>query len=159
MPRTGAPTKLNKKKQQAFCEAIKLGLSRTRAARLIGVTMQTIENWCSWGKRDGKGKYFTFLKSVIQSEEFFVEDNLRTIRNAAKGNDQIKETRTTLDSKGKIKEQIVIVKEQKPLWTASAWLLERRCPQEFSQHQIIDDKSAEKVAEDLEDILNGGKNE
>ena len=151
----GAYGKLSKKKQEAYCEAIRLGLSKSRAARLIGVSLQTVDNWYRWGQEEGcKKKYFQFFKRVTQSQEQFVEDNLKIIREAAQGGKQLKETRITYNSEGKIKEEIVIIKDIKPTWQAGSWLLERKHPAEFSQHSIIEDRTAEKVAEDLEGILN-----
>lgn len=150
----GSHGKISKKKREAYCEAIRLGLTKTRAIRLIGVSMQTIDNWCRWGERDGKGKYFHFWKSVIKAQELFIEDNLLNIQAVAQGKNQIKETKTTYDKDGKIKEEIVTVKDNKPQWTASAWLLERRHPQDWSQHQIIEDKTADNMANSLDEILN-----
>jgi len=152
----GAPSKLTKKRHKALIDAVLLGMSKARAARLVGINPCSISTWLKKGKESEKtNKYTRFYKDYINAEEKFIEDNLRLIRSAAQGKYKTKEVRTTYNKEGAIKEQIEITKDLKPQWTASAWLLERKHPAEFSQHQIIDDNTSEKVAENLEDILNG----
>lgn len=88
----------------AFVAAIKSGLSRTSAASKAGIGRKTVYRWIEQGEA-GVEPYTQFVKALFDAETDHQTRLLRTIESAA----------------------------EEGTWQASAWILERRYPLEWSQ--------------------------
>ena len=103
----GRPTKLTQDMTKRLCEAIKLGMSRERAAWFVGITRQTLQNWLKMAEGRKSGKYVDFFDSLKKAEADAIAVNLKNLHTAAQGG----------------------------AWQASAWMLERRYPREYGRNQ------------------------
>jgi hypothetical protein len=133
----GRSTKLTPEIQVLIVKAIKSGLSNLRAAQLSGISEPCFYLWKRRGEEEKAGPYHRFLEALKQAETEFIATALKRIEQAAKGGRQVKETKESYDAKGKLTERIVTVKRAAPIWTADAWLLERRVPEEFSRNRTL----------------------
>lgn len=62
-PDFGRPTEFNDERAKAAIEAVRIGKSKSGAARAAAVTSETIDNWCSQGH--------TFINSKGEAVDFF----------------------------------------------------------------------------------------
>jgi hypothetical protein len=91
--------------QKVILAGIAAGLPRKHAAERAGITEQTLNSWLRKGKtKRAPAEFLSFLSALKKAEADAVARNVAIIQTAAKG--------------GK--------------WTAAAWWLERRYPEEFS---------------------------
>lgn len=104
----GRPTKLTPDMQKRICEAIRLGMTRERAAWFCGIHRITFLRWIARGDKATSGKYFEFCEALKKAETEGIAVNLKNIHNAA----------------------------QSGAWQASAWILERRHPEEYGRNAI-----------------------
>jgi transposase len=98
----GRVPKLTPEAHRVIVEAVSAGVPQKYAAQRAGVTPQSIRNWLSRGKREPSGIYFDFLAAMKKAEADAIARNVAIVQKAAV---------TT--------------------WTAAAWWLERRYPDEF----------------------------
>lgn len=101
-----------------FITAIKMGFSNEKACGYAGVSEPTLYAWLNKGEEDeklGNTKtiYFKFFKEYKKAKSDFVMRHMVRITEASDNGN----------------------------WQASAWLLERRCPQDFA----ITNKPVDKV--------------
>lgn len=106
----GRKTTLTKEVIELVCGHIEGGLSNRDAAKLSGISETSFYEWISRGEKDKeknkKTIYAEFADNIKASMVVFKAWNLQQIRNAAK---------------------------QTKHWTAAAWLLERKFPEEFGK--------------------------
>lgn len=118
-------------------EALRLGMTYEKACRLAGVKMGTFMFWKNKAKDAKSGVYFDFWCQVQQAIVEAEEACLQVIRDAAKGGTpqkEIKEVRAA-NKEGTLVtvERVVTRKKTAPAWQAAAWLLERRCPEDYGK--------------------------
>jgi hypothetical protein len=101
----GRPTKLTPEVQQEIGQNIIDGLSFADSAEMAGITYETFNNWMKEGKTASEGIYFQFFQYIKTCEMEGKKENIRIIREAGRNGN----------------------------WPASAWLLERRYPDEFGR--------------------------
>lgn len=101
----GRPTKLTPKVQERVCEAIAQGATYALAAKYAGIHYDTFNEWMKAGEEAESGEFSDFSDAVKEAEGKAAVKWLKKIEVAAnKGN-----------------------------WTAAAWKLERRYPQEYGR--------------------------
>ena len=105
----GRPTKLNKEVCKTIADGITLGMPYEHAAVSAGVSYDTFNNWMKKGKVQKSGKYFEFFKTIKEAEAKGIKNNLALITKSSKEGS----------------------------WQASAWILERRHPEEFGRREVI----------------------
>lgn len=109
---TGRPTRLTPQAHDLYVKAIIVGVPKNKAAALIGMDVSTVTEWMRRGEsraRNGRaasGVYVAFAADVRRAEAEFVTRALTHIQRAASQDGQ---------------------------WTAAAWLLERRHPEDFGR--------------------------
>jgi hypothetical protein len=109
----GRKSILNLKLQREIGKNIKLGMPLKFAAEAAGITETTFYNWMARGEKEKKGQFFEFFEYIKQCQSTAVQLHLKLITKAAtKGN-----------------------------WQASAWILERRHPEEFGRRDNLNIKS------------------
>lgn len=112
MSKRGRKTKLTPELQEEICKYIKQGNYAKTACLLCNISEATYYNWLERGKTSKSGKYVEFLESIKKAEKFADAYFVQIIRKAA---------------------------EKHPMnWTAAAWLLERRSPQEWGNKEELD---------------------
>ena len=104
----GRPTKLNPTIQGLLCDAIVKGLPFNHACSLVGISYQTMREWMKKGKNQLEGLYRDFYVAIKKSEALVVQNALESIHSASRAG----------------------------TWTASAWLLERRYPEQFGRKRL-----------------------
>lgn len=124
MASKGRPTKLTPDMQKRICEAIKLGMSRERAAWFCGIDRVTLQRWLKAAEGRASGKYVDFCNSLKKAEADAIAVNLKNLHTAA----------------------------QNGAWQASAWMLERRYPQEYGRNVNITDDASKRVADAIENL-------
>ena len=120
MPRTGRPTKLTPSLSAAFCEQLGVGLSRTKASALVGVSKKAVFEWLRLGRRADSGPHAEFLAAVLAAEATFVAEQLSTVVRAATPR-RARTTRTTTFADGRV--VTVVTERVQADWRTAAWLL------------------------------------
>lgn len=105
-----AKTKLNPTIQKQIGDNITLGMPLKYAAESVGISEVTFYNWLKKGKTESKGKFFEFAEHVNACKAKAIQLHLKLITKAA--------------SEGS--------------WQASAWILERRHPEEFGRKDRLE---------------------
>lgn len=138
MAQRGRPPKLTPETAARFCGFIADGMSRNRAADLIGVHRTTVLNWIKMS-RNGKGgkAYSTFSAEIAVAEAEFIRRNLKSVEKAAtprRGVVVKTTTRKTFDLDGnetgtsEVTERTV---KRELDWGAAKWLLECKDRESF----------------------------
>lgn len=89
-------------------------MTRERAASYAGIGLSTFHEWMSNGRDDELGIYSDFSEAVKRAESEGIAINLKNIHTAAQDGN----------------------------WQASAWILERRHPDEYGKNVTIRDDTA-----------------
>lgn len=131
----GRPPKLTRELIDKICNGVRLGFTFKDAAMFAGVPERTFYDWKVQAEREGASPLFkSFLHelklAMVQGEAVL----LKRIHDASSGGQTVTETRTLRDKKGDIIEETVATKTTPPLWTAAAWILERRHPDKWGRH-------------------------
>lgn len=100
--------KLTPEITQQICTLISQGIPNKTAAQTCGICESTFYSWLQRGQEVKSGKYLEFLESIKKAEAQSIADSVQRIKKA--GEKQ---------------------------WTALAWLLERRHPNEWGNKQNI----------------------
>lgn len=101
----GRPSKLTPEVQAKFLQGLKLGLTYRLAASFAGVGESTVHRWIARGDTEIDGPYRAFRESIKEAEGVHAAQIMaRIIKAADNGN-----------------------------WQASAWILERRYPDDFGR--------------------------
>jgi hypothetical protein len=103
---SGRPTKLDDLVAKRIVDAVRLGAPWYLAAEAGGVGRSTLKQWKARGA-DGEEPYAAFLARLKSAEAEGAVGALRVIQKAAENG----------------------------VWTASAWLLERRYPKSFGRRE------------------------
>lgn len=136
-------SKLTPDMQSAIVKAIRGGLTYEQSAMMSGISAATFYNWKAKGDKATSGIYFEFMEALKRANVEARAINLQGINKAAQGGLQY--TETSVSEKRELDpatgEMRVVATETKtttkktlPVWTANAWLLERRFPTEFGRH-------------------------
>jgi hypothetical protein len=105
--KVGRRPKLCPEVQRRLCEAIVGGNTRETAARYAGVTYSTLHHWLTRGRKASRGRFRQLLEAVKKAE------NDAVVRNVA-----------------------IINKAAQKTWTAAAWWLERRRPDDWARKDV-----------------------
>lgn len=134
--RNRTPDKLTPETQKVIVEAIAAGVPQRHAAERAGVTAWTIQHWMRRGKKDRSGVYSHFFSAMKKAEADRLAASVARIGLAAKGGQVIERTTTTTSKTTKDGTTITNTKTVERIapgqWTADAWFLERRHPDEFA---------------------------
>lgn len=103
----GSGEKLTQKISKQIVQGIRLGMPMKYAAQRAGVTYSSVFRWKREVAAGRNGIYKQFVEGLKRAEGAFIARNLKVIDTAAK----------------------------EKTWQASAWLLERRSPENFSAHR------------------------
>lgn len=130
----GRPSKLTEETQARICEGIRLGMTYARAAASVRIDYTTLRKWMIKGEASVSGQYREFFDAVKEAEADCTKACLAVIRRAALGDPA----------------HAVV-----PQWTAAAWLLERRYPQEYGKvARILEPASDQKDQPEPGELIN-----
>jgi hypothetical protein len=103
----GRPTLLNPTRQTALLNAIEQGMPLKQAAAIAGMSYDTLNNWQNRGENESAPpEYRQFCQLLRRSQAVAMQVHVSSICDAAKRD-----------------------------WRAAAWMLERRCPEDFARPQ------------------------
>ena len=105
-----AKTKLNPTIKKQIGDNITLGMPLKFAAEAAGISEVTFYNWMNRGESESKGQFFEFHEYIKECQSKAVQLHLKLITKAA----------------------------TEGAWQASAWILERRHPEEFGRREKIE---------------------
>lgn len=105
-----AKTKLTPQLQEQIGNNITLGMPLKFAAEAAGITEVTFYNWLKRGEAESKGQFYEFAEHVKACKAKAVQLHLKLITKAATDGS----------------------------WQASAWILERRYPEEFGRKDRLE---------------------
>lgn len=104
-------TKFNPETCTKIINLLQDGNYRKTAAVIAGITEETLCRWIKKGRTSkSKGKYYQFYQAVKKAEETAQAYHLQQIRKASENGS----------------------------WQASAWYLERKCPDEWGRRQRVE---------------------
>lgn len=146
MPAHGLLRDLDDAAIDAIAQAYRAGVPTEQAAGLVGTTKRSLLRWIEQGNEEltrlaadpdaepaddeRTRKCVTLVTAIKDAQARFVQENLLLIRRAATE----AKTRKTVTRTDKEGNQVVEVTETTGgLWTAAAWLLERRNTAEFGR--------------------------
>jgi len=112
MAKAGRKTKLTPTLCDQLCKHIENGNYAKTACLLVGISEETYYKWKKKGEESKSGKYVEFLESIKKAEK---------------------------KADAKLVSIILAASEKHPMnWTAAAWLLERRNPEEWGNREELD---------------------
>lgn len=82
----GRPTKLTYERQEQIARAIEEGKSMNSAARMAGVTPQTVHNWMERGEGEEEGVFAEFFERVARARGQGEDGYFETVLEMAKEN-------------------------------------------------------------------------
>ncbi len=126
--KTGRPSKFVPEAAAAVLAHVRRGSPRHIAANAAGLGRSTLMRWMARGKKELRGQFRDFWDAIKKAEAEMLVTSLERIQAAGKGGALVSRTSVT-NSHGIT---TVIEKFAQPIWTADAWLLERRHPDEFA---------------------------
>src|SRR5262249_37238654 len=118
--------------QKIIIDGVAAGVPRHFAAERAGVDDSTVRRWAIRGRREKSGIYCTFLTALKKAEADAVAACVARIRRAAQGGQLVERTTTTTTRKDGSSTTKTVEKVAPGQWTADAWWLERRHPDEFA---------------------------
>tara|TARA_A100001011_G_scaffold322991_1_gene344649 strand:+ start:555 stop:998 length:444 start_codon:yes stop_codon:yes gene_type:complete len=100
-------SKLTPAVTRLFVQALELNMTIDLASKYAGITPATFYNWINRGHKEGAGEYFEFMETVNKAMAKAALVNMALIQKAANNG----------------------------TWQASAWILERRFPDDFGRQR------------------------
>src|SRR5258706_12991273 len=104
------PPKLTADVQFRLVEALNIGGNHADAARYAGIDPDTLRRWLRTGEQHTSGPFYALCVAIKKAESTATLHWLALIEQAAKGGE----------------------------WTAAAWKLERKYPNEWGRRQRLD---------------------
>ena len=129
MAPTGRIPKLTPTVHKSVVKSVGAGVPLKHAAQAAGVGESTMRAWRSRGRAEGAGPYASFQADLKKAEAAAVVRNSATVQRAAAERDEVT-VKETVFADGRT--ETVTTTRRVFEWTAAAWWLERRYPEEFS---------------------------
>lgn len=163
--RNRTPDKLTPEVQKVVIDSIAAGVPQRQAADRAGIHEWTIWKWMKRGKEDKTGVYRQFFQAMKKAEADRLAASVARIGKAAQGGQVIDRVTTETTKVGKdgtsTTTKKTVEKVAQGQWTADAWFLERRHPDQFASNRS-EIKNLEKLTIDqgkriaeLERLLGG----
>lgn len=133
--RIGRPTKLNHEIAKRLLEMFALGASQADACRYAGVSTDSLQRWIAAGRAE---------LASIESQgdgDYLVSDAALLVLGIDRALGEF--ARTNLDN-------IKFAAQSPRNWTASAWLLERRLPEEWGKRERVEHQHTHEIIGEVE---------
>jgi hypothetical protein len=130
----GRRAKLNNTTLRVITKGIAKGLTIAHSCSLAGISPHTYQQWKRRGRDEHEkdGRYKHFITQIKRAEAHLQRRMLRVVRDAALKPFEWDEVKTVEYADGTGSETVT-TKTRPPQWTAAAWLLERKFPEEFGK--------------------------
>lgn len=150
----GRESKLTPAVHKSIIKDIAAGLSRHTAVGNVGVSYHTLHRWLAKGAKQATGHYCQFRTDLKKAEARATAVHAATIRKAAVGWTEkvIKVTESTDPVTGRPVTRTETTTKKLFDWTAAAWWLERRVPEDYSSDRKRV-KELERLLRDLQTEL------
>lgn len=162
-PKRGRAPKLTPDVQKLIVDALAACTPRKYAANRAGVGESTLRAWIVRGKREKKGKYQAFLAAIKKAEAEAIIIRIARISKAAQGGQVVERTTKTVTVETKDGKRTTTTttteKHAAPQWVADAWMLERRCPEEFHYQRHEDYLKIMREIKDANKMIEAEKKE
>ena len=148
-------TKFTKGRRKIIYEGLKAGIPIHRVCGLAGIDVRTYHKWMNKGKKNkNKPSYRAFRKRIKRIEVALEKESIDIIRKAARGGNDIVETKITLLD-NRPKEITRVKKKANPQWQAAAWWLERRHREDYGRtiDATMQDRTVEDMALEVRDAV------
>lgn len=124
---------------KALVKAIRNGVHKDTAARLVGIGVSTFYAWIQAGDNGADADKKEFAENIKKAEAQWEQEQVQGIMDSAEGGQVLSRTTTTK------KNGDVVVTEtlSRPEWTARAWLLERKVHERWAKrerHELTGDE-------------------
>ena len=130
-------SKLTPETAARIINALKAGGTQRAAFTSAGVGESTFYGWLQRGEREKSGRHREFSESVKKAEQDAVITNVTLIQRAAQGGEVIERV-TVRRPDGS---EVTTEKKTIPQWTAAAWWLERKFPDDWGRRERIDHRT------------------
>ncbi len=132
--RTGRPPRLTPEVHKAICESVRLGVPLRLAALRVGVKESTAREWVARGRgrhcrRASNRAFAEFAADYQRALAESVRWHVGQIVQASRGGEILAERTVTRTRKDGTVETTREVRYTVPKWRASAWMLQRICPE------------------------------
>ena len=129
----GRKSKLTSELTSKICDLIgRGGMTVEKACVAAGIGETTYYAWFNRGEADKSGPYREFWEAVKKAAVEFERTHLDIIRRAAQESTTERRTTVRTTSRGETVQEVIEISKP-PTWTASAWLLERTRPDQYSR--------------------------
>ena len=129
MAPTGRTPKLTPAVHKVIVKSVRDGVPLKHSARAAGVGESTMRAWRARGRAEESGPYTAFQADLLKAESGAVVRNTATVQRAAAERDEVTVKKTEYADG---RSETVTTTRRVFEWTAAAWWLERRYPEEFS---------------------------
>jgi transposase len=137
MAKMGRKSKFDDHKDKLL-KAIATGVSYSDACAIAGVGYSTFKEWKAKGEAARSGKFADFAADIKKANAVATTKHVQNINRAALDGETITEIRIVVDEDGNEKERTTTEKKVAKQWQASAWLLERRKPNEWGRNRVVE---------------------
>lgn len=136
--RVGRPTKLNEEIVRRLLEMFSLGASQADACRYAGVSVDSLQRWIAAGRAE-----LAAIEAMAEGD-YHCSDAAALVLAIDRAMGEF--ARTQLDN-------IKLAATSPKNWTASAWLLERRLPEEWGKREKVDHTHTHEIIGEVERIV------
>lgn len=151
--KTGRETKLTPEVQKIIIEKLTEGVPLKHTVDMVGIDGSTFCKWKQRGKKEKSGIYFEFFIAVKKAKANRLAASVKRIESASVGGQVVeRETKTVtiVTKSGEEKTTETTYEKMAPgQWTADAWYLERRHPDEFGNNR----KEIRELQEQVKSLL------
>jgi transposase len=137
MAKAGRKSKFDDHKDKLL-KAIATGVSYEDACAIAGIASSTFRKWRAKGEEARSGKFHAFVMDIKKANAVATTKHVQNINRAALDGETIIEIRIEVDENGNEKERTTTEKKVAKTWQASAWLLERRRPNEWGRNRVVE---------------------
>ncbi len=143
---------LNQAKFNALIAGLKSGMRIGEAAKLVGISQSTIQNWTRRGNA-GEKNYVLITQALREAEAEAEKELLEAIRQAGTVRLEYEESieERVVDEHGnESRKTIVKTKTKFPQFQAAAWILERTRPEVYRSDREIEGVDMVDIAQEIE---------